>query len=91
MKENKKGGEKGSSGTECCLSKVEKLAIPARVALLQSTDVWVGDLGTPVHCMNHRQGGSNIHKANDTGTVCAHGKAMIAISIILRSACTLHK
>ena len=28
MKENKKDGEKGSSGSECCLSKIEKLAVP---------------------------------------------------------------
>ena len=33
-KEDHLDGEKGSIGTECCLSKIEKLAVPARVALL---------------------------------------------------------
>ena len=32
MEESTKDGEKGSSRIECCLSKIEKLAIPARVA-----------------------------------------------------------
>ena len=40
MEEIKKDGlavEKGSGGTKCCLSKIEKLAVLAKVALLQST------------------------------------------------------
>ena len=37
-------GEKGSNGTKCYSSKIEKLAVLARVALLQSANIWVGDL-----------------------------------------------
>ena len=46
MEDNKNDGQDGknsSSGTECCLSKIEELTVPARVALLQSTNIWVGD------------------------------------------------
>ena len=56
--------ENNSSGTECCLCKIEKLAIPARVALLQSTNIWVGDLGASTHFMNNRCRGSNIHEGS---------------------------
>ena len=81
-KEDGLDGEKGSSGTKCCLSKIEKLAVPARVALLQSTNIWVGDSGASVHCMNKRDGGSNIHKGSGPGTLGTHGKAMTASSIM---------
>ena len=37
--ENKKDGEKSLSVTECCLHKIEKVAIPTRVVLLQSTNI----------------------------------------------------
>ena len=74
MEESKKVGEKGSSGTECSLSKIEKLAIPSRVTLLQSTNIWVGDFRASVHCTNNKCGGSNISKGN--------GEAMTASSII---------
>ena len=53
-KEDGLDGEKGSSGTKCCLSKIEKLAVPARVALLQGTNIWVGDSGVSVHHTNNR-------------------------------------
>ena len=44
IKEDGLAGEKDSSGTKYCSSKIEKLAVPARVTLLQSTNVWVGNL-----------------------------------------------
>ena len=59
MEENKKDGENCTGRTECCLSKIEKPAVPARVALLQSANIWVSDLVAFVHCMNNRCGGSN--------------------------------
>ena len=72
-KEDCLDGEKGSSGTKCCLHKI---------ALLWSANIWVGDLWVFVHCMNDRHGGSNIHKDSSTGIVCAYGKAMTADSIM---------
>ena len=48
VEENKKGVKSGSSGSECCLSKIEKLAVPARVALLQSANIWVSNSGASV-------------------------------------------
>ena len=53
-KEDALDGENGSSGTKHCLSKIEKLAVPARVVLLQSANIWVGDSGASVHCTNDR-------------------------------------
>ena len=44
--------ENSTGRTECCLSKIEKLAKSARVALLQSTNILVGDLGASVHYTN---------------------------------------
>ena len=82
MEENKMDGEKGSSGTECCLSKIEKLAVPARVALMQSINICVDDSGAFVHCTNNRCGGSNVCKGSGTGTVGEHGKAITASSIM---------
>ena len=66
-------GKKGSSGMECCLSKIEKLAVSARVALLQSTNSLVGDLGASVHCTNDGHRGSDIHKR-------ANGKARLLVT-----------
>ena len=82
MEESKKDDEKGSSGTECCLSKIEKLVIPAQVALLQSANIWVGDLGASVHCTNNRQGGSNIYKGSGAGNVGVDGEAMTISSVM---------
>ena len=85
MKKNKKDGlddENSTVGTNCCLSKIEKLAVPTRVALLQSTNIWVGDLGVSVHCLNDRVRGSNIHQGSGTGTIGEHGDAMTARSIM---------
>ena len=82
MEENKMDGGKGSSRTECCLSKIENLAVPARVALLQSTNIWVGDSEASVHCVNDRCRGSNIHEDSGTGTLGAHGEATTASSIM---------
>ena len=42
----------------------------------------VVDLGAFVHCMNDRHGVSNIHEGSGTGTIGAHGVAMIASSIM---------
>ena len=82
MEENGKDNEQRSNATDCCLGKTEKLAIPARVVLLQSANIWVGDLGASVHCTNNRCGGINIHEGSGTGTIDAHGKAMTASSIM---------
>ena len=65
----KKDGEKGLSVIECCLVNIEKLAISAKVALLQSTNIWVSDSGAYVHCINNRSGGSNILRGSGTGTI----------------------
>ena len=81
-KEDSLDGEKGSSGTKCCLGKIEKLAVPSRVALLQSTNIWLAKLGASVHCINGRCRDCNIHEGSGTGTVDAHGEAMIASSIM---------
>ena len=82
MKENGKDGKKGLNSTECCLGKIEKLAIPAKVSLLQSTNIWVSGLGSSVDCTNDRCGGSNICGGSGTSTVGAHSEAMTASSII---------
>ena len=37
-------GEKGLSRIKCCSSKIEKLTVLTRLALLQSTNVWVDHL-----------------------------------------------
>ena len=81
-KENCLNGEKVSSGTKCCLIKIENRAALARVALLQSANRWVDGSGASVHCTNDRHRGSNIHEGNGAGTMGAHGKAMIARSIM---------
>ena len=65
--------EKSIGRTECCLSKIEKLAVTARVDLLQSTNIWVGDLGVSVHSIINRCRGSNTCKGSGAGTVGAHG------------------
>ena len=82
MEKNGRDGEKGSNITECCLGKIEKLAIPAKVALLQSANIWVGDLVAYVDCMNNRCGGSNICEGSGTGTIGTHGEAMTTSSIM---------
>ena len=51
FKEDGLEDDKVSSGTECCLNMIKKLAVPVRVALLKSTNIVVGDLGASVHCM----------------------------------------
>ena len=66
-----------------CSSKIEKLEVLARVALLQSTNVWVGDSGASVHCTNSRCRGSNIHEGIGAGTIGAHSKAMTASRILV--------
>ena len=71
MEENGKNGKKGFNAT-----------IPAKVELLQSANVWVGDLGASVHCTNDRHGHSNTHKGNGGGTIGAYGKDMSASSIM---------
>ena len=85
MEENKKDGLDGENSrgrTECCLSKIKKLTLPTRVALLQSTNVCVGDLGVSVHCTNNQHGGSNICEGIGTGTIGAFGEAMTANSLM---------
>ena len=55
------------------------------MALLQSINIWVSDLGSSVHFTNDRCVGSNIHEGSGIGTVCtigAHGDAMTAHSIM---------
>ena len=74
--------EKGSNGTKSCLLKIEKQVVPARVALLHSTNVWVGDLRVPVHSTNDRCRASNIQEGSGTGTMGTHGQAMTASSIL---------
>ena len=64
------------------MSKIEKLAVPAKVTILQSTNIWVGDLGVSVHCTNDRTGGINIHEGSSIGTMGGHGDATTAISIV---------
>ena len=59
-----------------------KQIIPARLALLQSTNNWVGDLGTSVNCTNDRCKDSNIHEGSGAGTIGTNGKAMTACSIM---------
>ena len=82
VEENGKDNEQRSNATDCCLGKTEKLAIPARVVLLQSANIWVGDLGASVHCTNNRHGDNNIHKGSGAGSVGDHRKAMTASSIM---------
>ena len=81
-KEDSLDGEKASSETKCCLSKIEKLAVPARVALLQSADIWVGDLGASVLCTNDRHGGINIREGSSADIIGAHGEVMTVSSIM---------
>ena len=80
IKKDGMAGKKGSSRTECCLSKIENLVAPARVALSQSANIWVGDLGASVHCTNNRSRGSNIDEVSAAGTMCAHDEAITASS-----------
>ena len=64
------------------LSEIEKLAVLARVAILQYANIWVGDFESSVPCTNDRSRGNNIHEGSGTGTVGAHGEAMTASSIM---------
>ena len=85
MEEIKKdglAGKKGSSGNKCCLSKIEKQAVAAKVALLQSTSIWICDSGASVHCMDDKMGGINIHEGGIIGTMGDHDEAMTASSIM---------
>ena len=85
MEEIKKdglAGKKGSSRTKCCLSKTDKLAEPAKVALLQSANIWVGNLEVSFHCTNDRSSGGNTHEGSGTDTIGAHGEAMTASRIM---------
>ena len=82
IKEDGPNGKKGTSGTKCSLRKIEKLAVPAKVALVQSANVWVGDLLLSVHCMNNRHGGTNIYEDSGASTVGAHGKTITVSSIM---------
>ena len=41
VEENEKDGENSTGGTDYCLSKIEKLSVPARVALLQNPIFWL--------------------------------------------------
>ena len=61
---------------------LQKLAVPARVALLQRVNIWVGNSRASVHFMNDRHGGSNLCEGSGTGTIGAHGKAMTASNIM---------
>ena len=81
-KEDGLDGEKDSSGTKCCSNKIEKQVVPVRVALLQSTDIWVGDSGASVHSTNERCRGSNMCKGNGAGTIGAHDRVITASSIM---------
>ena len=49
IKKDDLAGKKGSSGTKYCPNKMEKLALPAKVALPQSANIWVGHSGASVH------------------------------------------
>ena len=87
MEENKKDGlddENSTGRTECCLSNFEKLAVPARVALLQSAIIWVSDLGLSVHCTNDRCRGSNINEGSGTETI----DELVALWILLEPGAT---
>ena len=64
------------------ISITKKLAIPAKVALLQSANILVHDLGASVHCMNDRNGDSNIHEGSGAGSVGALHKTMTASRIM---------
>ena len=68
IKINGLAGKKDSSGTKCCSSKIEKLVLQVRVALLQSTNIWAGNSGVSVHCINDRTQGINIHERSSVGT-----------------------
>ena len=62
---------------------IEKLAALARVALLQSTQIWVGELGASVICTNDRIRGSNIYEGSCcTGTMSTDDEAMTASGMI---------
>ena len=58
------------------------LAIPAYMALLQSTNIWVSDSGASVNFTNNRCGGSNVHEGSGAGAIGAHSKAMTSSSIM---------
>ena len=62
------------------MSKIEKLVVLAKVALVQSINIWVGDSGASVHCTNYRTRGINVHEGNSIGAVGAHGEIMTASS-----------
>ena len=81
-KEDGLAGKKGSSGIKCCLKKNEKLAVPAKDVLLESTNIWVDGSGASAHCTNDRCRGSNKHKGSGAGTMGAYGEAMAASSFM---------
>ena len=74
--------KRGSSGTECCLSKIEKLAVSVKVSLLQSTNIWVGDSRASIHYTNGRTRVIYIHEGGSIGNVGEHGEIMTASSIM---------
>ena len=85
VEENKKDGLDGENSigrADCCLSNIGKLAVLARVALLQSTNIWGGHLVASLPCTHNRCRGSNILKGSGAGTTGAHGEAMTASNIM---------
>ena len=82
IKKDGLAGKNGSSCTKYCLNEMEKLAVLAKVAMLQSINIWVGDSGASVHCTNDRTKDINIHEGGGIGTMDMHGETMTASSSI---------
>ena len=58
------------------------LFVLAKVALLQSTNIWICDAGASLHCMNDTTRGINSHQNGSNGIMGVHGGANTASSIM---------
>ena len=61
---------------------MEKHAVPAKMALLQSINIWLGDLEASIYCMNDKTGGINIYEGGGVGTMGMDGEAITASGMI---------
>ncbi len=52
------------------------------MALLQHRDVWVGKIGTSVHCTNDIVGAHNVCEPPSVTTLEQHGTATIASKLV---------
>ncbi len=64
------------------LDEIDNVAVPQSMALLQHKDIWVGDTGVSVHCMNNITGAHDIREPPSVTTLGQHGTAATARKLV---------